>query len=363
MTTLSLTHRRLRPRARRLARRAGFPPRKLWPYTLPGAAAFYERRWGRMLRTTAVIGREEHLRRTGVSEIEEGLACTLCGEADLQPLFRPFDRRRGRWVYHVVRCPSCGFLYRNPGIRPERLGDLYAGQGYGRFLTGRYGRNRQLRYRISMDRFDPLFADGRGRRLLDFGCGAGLFLEVAHERSFDCYGVDLSCNAVERAHKRPGGANAHFGRPEDVPEIAQGGFDLITLWSVLAHLPRPSEEIGKLRRLLAPDGALVILTVNANSLLLKARHEGWNGFTPNHLVFFSQETLARMLRALGFEALVVRPFYSDALERGVVRLRHGYERRLRRNVERGNQGNMLRVAAFRSASGPERWGLADAVAL
>ena len=28
--------------------------------------------------------------------------------------------------YAVVRCEGCGLLYRNPGIRPERLGDLYA---------------------------------------------------------------------------------------------------------------------------------------------------------------------------------------------------------------------------------------------
>ena len=92
-----------------------------------------------------------------------------------------------------MRCPSCGFLYRHPGIRPERLGELYAGQ-YDKFLTGRYARKRQARYRMVMDAFGEVFADGAGRRLLDFGCGAGLFLELAHERGFDGYGVDLSAD-------------------------------------------------------------------------------------------------------------------------------------------------------------------------
>ena len=73
------------------------------------------------------------------------IGCDLCGESRVQPLFTPRGRRRP-WSYHVVRCPACGFLYRNPGIRPERLGDLYSGR-YGRFLTGKYARERRRRYR------------------------------------------------------------------------------------------------------------------------------------------------------------------------------------------------------------------------
>jgi hypothetical protein len=49
-----------------------------------------------------------------------------------------------------VRCPAGGFLYRNPNIRPERLGDLCA-TGYSSLLTGAYARNRKRRYRVTMD--------------------------------------------------------------------------------------------------------------------------------------------------------------------------------------------------------------------
>ena len=55
-----------------------------------------------------------------------------------------------------------------------------------------------------------------------------------------------------------------------MPEIAAGGFDVVTMWSVLAHLATPVEDLTMLRGLLSDDGALMILTVNANSLLLKA---------------------------------------------------------------------------------------------
>src|SRR5215218_1972369 len=340
--------------ARRVARRA-MPPRKLRPYALPVAAAVHEARWRVRLARAPTITGEEHAARVGLRDIEEVIGCSLCGEERMQPLFNP-EGRNGRWRYHVVRCPTCSFLYRHPGIKPERLGELYEGR-YDRFLTGRYARRRQRKYEMVMDGFGSLLADGNGRRLLDYGCGAGLFLELAHQRGFEGYGVDLSESSIEHARQRPGGEHAYFGAPLDVPEIAAGGFDVITLWSVMAHLPRPLDDLRMLRELLAPGGALLILTVNANSLRLKAERDGWNGFTPNHLKFFSTSTLALALEQAGFRATAMPPLYSYEVERGQSGLTPRDERRLRRVIDRGNRGNMLRAAAFETAEGRARWGL------
>jgi SAM-dependent methyltransferase len=333
------------------------PPGSHIPWVVPGAPALYRLRWAWMLRRAPVVTGAEHAARSGVREIEEIIKCDLCGQERFQPLFHPRTGKRRRTRYHVVRCPDCGFLYRQPGIKPERLGDLYSGAGYGRFLTGKYSRKRQRRYKLVMDAFSPVLADGGGRRLLDYGCGAGLFLEIAHGRGFECYGVDLSQDAIDRARQQPWGAHAHYGTPLGVPEIAAGGFGVITLWSVLAHLPRPVEDLTMLRGLLAPDGVLLILTVNANSLHLKAKGEEWNGFTPNHLKFFSPTTLERLLTKAGFAAVTMPPMPPDSVVTGRARLSAGQERRLHRATERGNTGNMLRALAYNRRDGPERWGV------
>ncbi len=362
MAAITAQPSRAREAATRLRRRVITEPR-LRPFVTPLAARVHERRWERLVARAPAVSQDQHAAAVGVGEIEEMIGCDLCGEQQIQPLLRIASRRRGRWVYHVVRCPSCGFLYRNPGIRPDRLGDLYEGS-YGEFLTGAYAKARRRRYRTVMRAFDPLFADGAGRRLLDFGCGAGLFLDVAHRREFDCYGVDLSEDSVERARERPSGRNVWHGSPREVPEIAAGGFDVITLWSVLAHLAEPVEDLTMVRGLLAPDGVALILTVNANSLLLKARRERWNGFTPNHLKFYSPATLPLLLRAAGFRAVVLKPMYGDGVETGRTLLTDAQQRRLRRNIDRGNQANMMRAVAFADGDGPARWGLeADAIAL
>ena len=299
---------------------------------------------------------EEYARDVEVGEIEEIIGCSLCGEQRFKPLFEARDQKRDRWGYHVVRCPNCTFLYRNPGIRPERLGDLYEGN-YGTFLTGSYANKRQRRYRLVMDAFSPVLDEGGGRRLFDFGCGAGLFLDVALERGFDPYGVDLSEDSIEKARERESGRNAYFGAPEDVPEIATGGFDVVTLWSVLAHLATPVEDLTMLRGLLNDDGVLLILTVNANSLRLKALGPAWNGFTPNHLKFYSPKTLPILLRRAGFGAVALPPMFGDPIEAGTSRMPPRRQARVRRTVTRGNRGNMMRALAFADPDGPRRWGI------
>ena len=56
-------------------------------------------------------------------------------------------------------------------------------------------------------------------------------------------------------------------RPQDVPEIAAGGFDVVTLWSVLAHLPRPVEDLTTIRAAAPrPAARCSSSRVNANSL-------------------------------------------------------------------------------------------------
>ena len=205
------------------------------PYAMFGFARVAELRWRLLLRRRPVLTPEQYAAQVTVADIEELLACQLCGERRVQPLLNPSRPRR--WGYHVVRCPSCGFMYRNPGIKPERFGELYGKGNYGRFLTGRYARKRKRGYRQIMGEFSPLLDDGAGRRLLDYGSGAGLFLQVAHRRGFEGYGVDLAPDAVALAREQPGSARSYVGMPHDVPEIAAGGFDVVTLWSVLAHLP------------------------------------------------------------------------------------------------------------------------------
>ncbi|MGH3118088.1 MAG: methyltransferase domain-containing protein, partial [Gaiellales bacterium] len=124
---------------------------------------------------------------------------------------------------------------------------------------------------------------------------------------------------------------------------------------VLAHLPRPVEDFTGFRKLLGPGGVLMILTVNAQSLLLKAHGSKWNGFTRNHLMFYSRETVPLLLRQAGFAGVAFEPFYGDSIEAGTTRLSDAHSSRLRRTVAASDGGNMMRALAFADEDAIERW--------
>ena len=328
-----------------------------WPqrvYLRPGERYIRRLQGAWRVRRSPVVPLAGYRAATPLGGIEEFLSCPLCGESRQQPMYRPTNHKAG-WRYRVVRCPGCGFLYRNPGIRPEHLGDLYA-TGYSRFLTGGYARNRQRRYRVTMAAVAPVLDTGDGRRLLDFGCGAGLFLELAERLGFQAYGVDLSPDSVEQARARLTSAKVFHGDPRQVPDIAAGGIDVITMWSVLAHLPRPVADLSMLRGLLTDEGALVILTVNAGSLHRRGLGSRWQGFTRNHLMFYSRDTLPRVLGAAGFASVGFAPFYGDAVADGSSSLSPAEVSRLRRRVDATDFGSMLVAVGFATEAAAERYG-------
>lgn len=98
---------------------------------------------------------------------------------------------------------------------------------------------------------------GKGRRVLDLGCGEGLLLD--HLRSARGYvGVDLSREAVRRAkERRPGG---RFVAAEGLRYLrsCRGRFAAVALGEVLYYFPTPLAVLDACRRVLAPEGIVVV---------------------------------------------------------------------------------------------------------
>jgi SAM-dependent methyltransferase len=107
--------------------------------------------------------------------------------------------------------------------------------------------------------------DDAPRRVLDYGCGEGRYLDVIRERfpSAQLVGSDVSRVALEHAGRRHPDAGWLQMEDERVPE-ADGAFDLIISVEVLEHVANVERAASELGRLLAPGGRLVLTTPCAN---------------------------------------------------------------------------------------------------
>ena len=111
---------------------------------------------------------------------------------------------------------------------------------------------------------------GTPRRILDYGCGQGRYIDVVRERfpTAPLVGSDISRVALGNARGRHPDASFLLMDDERVPE-SDGAFDLIVSVEVLEHVTDADAATREFGRLLAPGGTLVATTPCANPLSLE----------------------------------------------------------------------------------------------
>jgi SAM-dependent methyltransferase len=158
-------------------------------------------------------------------------------------------------------------------------------------------------------------------RLLDVGCGAGLFLAVARRRGWDPFGIDECEEAL-------GHARSHFGldvRAGEFERFTGDGrtFDLITGWDIIEHSRDPLALLRAIRRSLAPDGLIGLSTPNQRSILdvvagtlyrltagrIASPLEKF--YIEQHFLYFTPETLGHALELSGLEVVSLRRELTD----------------------------------------------------
>ena len=140
-------------------------------------------------------------------------------------------------------------------------------------------------------------------RILDVGCGLGLFLSGFSPEKWERYGTDISEVAIKEARSL-GIQVKDFATAYDYPD---GFFDVIVFRGSLQLVPTPFSLIQTCIRLLAKDGLLVFLaTPNSNSLYYR-RFKTLPFLTP-HLNFLipSDIMMRNALQNFGLEVLEIR---------------------------------------------------------
>jgi 2-polyprenyl-3-methyl-5-hydroxy-6-metoxy-1,4-benzoquinol methylase len=143
---------------------------------------------------------------------------------------------------------------------------------------------------------------------LDVGCGEGFAMAFFHDLGWRISGIDYSSAGIERMSPRmrpfltTGDVFSSLDR-----EIASGhSYDLVWLSNVLEHVTDPEALLIRLRRLIRPDGVLVVTVPNDGTELHEHLFEHgqiperfWIAI-PDHLAYFDSVSLKNTSEACGW---------------------------------------------------------------
>jgi 2-polyprenyl-3-methyl-5-hydroxy-6-metoxy-1,4-benzoquinol methylase len=159
-------------------------------------------------------------------------------------------------------------------------------------------------------------------RVLEIGAGTGLFAMAAERAGYDVTGIEASSHAVDVASGRVRGTMIchDANRPLD---LADASFDAAVMFDVIEHLHDYPTTLSEAFRVLRPGGLVVVITLNAFSVVrpLLGRRWSWHQ-DPTHVVLFSSRSLRQAMRDAGFETIAISTifnFFSAGESTGLLR--------------------------------------------
>jgi SAM-dependent methyltransferase len=231
--------------------------------------------------------------------------CAWCGTHDSWLLFEGEDLLIGMpGKFKLVECKKCGLIRQNPRLEWESLKAYYPEdyspyriiidqeQSTLRRVDRRYGMWKRLQ---ALEKYQP------GGKLLDVGCGTGIFLgEAQRSGHWEVMGVEPSPQASAYASQALGIPilTQRFAET-DLPDNST---DVVSMWDVLEHLDDPIRDLKRAHQMLRPGGWLVLGLPNVDGIGAKLFGNYWVGWDlPRHLYLFPQKVLRSILEEIGFE--------------------------------------------------------------
>lgn len=240
--------------------------------------------------------------------------CYLCGGQKVNLLYSA-----NKW--NIYKCDECLFVYVYPLLSREELKALY------------------IRFKANIfEKFNIILADAKhsinylskyrfGKKtLLDIGCGNGIFMDEAVNSGWLVTGIDASLDLIKYLKKT---YTYKFIQGDILTTRIKQKFDIVTLNQVIEHFSEPKLLIKRCYDLLNKDGLIYVATPNISSIVAKIRKRDFDYIIPpEHLSYFNDKTLTRILSNEGFRVLKINTWSYSVDLAGLIKYLIGKNRKV-----------------------------------
>lgn len=223
--------------------------------------------------------------------------------------------------YKIIKDKEYGYLRIEPLPSQEEVNRYYQEEFYANNSTGFNDSSLDVQEEEAFflsQRWENLYLKCQeyfkimeGKSVFDIGFGYAQALSYFQSKGLEVSGLEPSEEAV--AYARSKGLNVFQSKIEDFYYIGKGKYDIVLLLNVLEHLRKPIDVLKNIReKILKRNGILIIDVPNEfNTFQIIANKEynlnEWWVCPPNHINYFSFETLKEILEKSGYEI-----YYTEA---------------------------------------------------
>ncbi|TBX71191.1 class I SAM-dependent methyltransferase [Flavobacterium silvisoli] len=214
-------------------------------------------------------------------------------------------------IFELHHNPEYDMLLTFPKPSLEKLPSYYESDDYISHTDGKRSLFEKLYHMIKnvalKNKLKLINAQSPKGRILDIGAGTGDFLVVAKNDGWQITGIEPSTKAKTIA------LNKGVSFAENLAVLEDQSFDVITMWHVLEHVPNLEEYISELKRLIKPNGTIIIAVPNFKSFDAAFYGKYWAAFdVPRHLWHFSKTTISKLFAEHEMNVTRVLPMKFDS---------------------------------------------------
>ena len=222
------------------------------------------------------------------------------------------DHSVSQEIFDLYFDESLDMLVISPQPDSENLGKYYDSPNYISHTDGNkslfeklYQAVKNIALKNKLNLINSL-SENKGK-ILDIGAGTGDFLAFVKQNGWQTIGVEPSQKAKEIALKK----EVEFAN--ETSELENQSFDIITMWHVLEHVPDLEKQIHELKRLLKPNGTLIVAAPNFKSFDANHYKEFWAAYdVPIHFWHFSKTAIKLLFEKQNMKLEKVLPMKFDA---------------------------------------------------
>ncbi|NBL65750.1 methyltransferase domain-containing protein [Flavobacterium sp. NST-5] len=229
----------------------------------------------------------------------------------MKDFLKVIDHSVSKETFHLVLHPELDVLQTIPVPNASDLPKYYESDDYISHTDNKrslfekmyhFVKNIALNEKISL-----INAESDKGILLDLGAGTGDFLLAAKNNDWQTIGVEPNEKARNIAIQK--GLEIF----SETKNLEENSFDVITMWHVLEHVPDYNLQIEELKRLLKPEGVLIVAVPNFNSYDAQYYKEFWAAYdVPRHLWHFSKTAIKQIFAQHEMKVTDILPMKFDA---------------------------------------------------